>query len=117
MENGEFFIFVMYLGVSGLFAGLGVPLVLGMVPPNMLYGFRTPRTLNNPSAWYPANRVTGLWMIATGLVTAAVDVYVYMAGIQLPAAAWSVLAPVMTGILAMVIHGVIVARRTDQPAT
>src|SRR5262245_56731205 len=34
-----------YIGVSMLVALLGVPLMLGEVPPNRLYGFRTPKIL------------------------------------------------------------------------
>ena len=46
---------------------LAVPLILGVVPPNPLYGFRIPRTMR-PHVWYPANRVAGLAMAAAGVV-------------------------------------------------
>jgi uncharacterized membrane protein len=45
-------------------AALALPLILGKVPPNQLYGFRTPKTLSSPAIWYPANRIAGWWMIA-----------------------------------------------------
>jgi len=48
---------------------LAVPLVLGIVPPNMLYGFRTSKTRSSPEIWYPANRFAGWWMIAAGALT------------------------------------------------
>lgn len=48
---------------------LAVPLALGMVPPNGLYGFRTPKTMSSPDIWYPANRFAGWWMIAAGALT------------------------------------------------
>lgn len=37
-----------------LIAALQIPLLLGRVPPNRVYGFRTPRTMR-PEVWFPAN--------------------------------------------------------------
>jgi hypothetical protein len=51
---------------SALFLVLGLPLVLGLVPPNPVYGLRTRRTLADPASWYRANRRGGLAMIAAG---------------------------------------------------
>jgi uncharacterized membrane protein len=48
-----------------ILAAIAVPMVLGIVPPNQLYGFRTPKTLSSPSVWYPANRIAG-WLIIAG---------------------------------------------------
>ena len=43
-------------------------MVLAMVPPNRIYGFRTPRTVSSPRIWYAANRVSGwLLIVASGL--------------------------------------------------
>jgi uncharacterized membrane protein len=46
----------------------GLPLVLGMVPPNRLYGFRTRKTLSDDGVWYRVNRFAG-WaaMLAGGM--------------------------------------------------
>ena len=38
---------------------VAVPLVLGVVPRNRLYGVRTARALSGDGVWYPANRVAG----------------------------------------------------------
>ncbi|MEQ1910272.1 MAG: SdpI family protein [Vicinamibacterales bacterium] len=52
---------------------LGLPLVLGLVPKNWLYGLRTPRTLrSSDEVWYIQNRITGVAMVAGGLVWLAV---------------------------------------------
>jgi len=59
---------VAYL-LPAILAVLAVPLALGMVPPNGLYGFRTPKTLSSPDIWYPANRFAGWLMIAAGALT------------------------------------------------
>ncbi|MCH2115132.1 MAG: SdpI family protein [Pirellulales bacterium] len=71
-------IFSLYLLGSLLLGGLGWPLFRNWVPPNRWYGCRTRRTIGNPKIWYPVNRVTGFWLIATGLVTAVVATLAYM---------------------------------------
>lgn len=48
---------------------VSIPLVLNAVPPNGLYGFRTPKTMSSPGVWYPANRRSGWYMIAASLLT------------------------------------------------
>lgn len=47
---------------------VGVPLAIGVIPRNRLYGFRTRRTLADDAVWYPVNRMAG-WgiMIATAI--------------------------------------------------
>ncbi|MER3481724.1 MAG: hypothetical protein C4327_15005 [Meiothermus sp.] len=54
--------------MAALMIGLSIPLLQGKVPPNGLYGFRTPKTLSDPSIWYPANRFAGKAMIVVGAV-------------------------------------------------
>ena len=49
-----------------IMAAVALPMVLGKVPPNRIYGFRTPKTLSSPNIWYPANRIAGWLMIAAG---------------------------------------------------
>ena len=46
-----------------------IPMILGKVPPNRIYGFRTARTLSSPEVWYPANRVAGWFMVAAAVVS------------------------------------------------
>ena len=48
---------------------ISIPMVLGKVPPNGLYGFRTPKTLSSPDVWYPANRSAGWYMIAASMLS------------------------------------------------
>jgi len=45
---------------------LALPMALGKVPPNQLYGFRTPKTLSSPDIWYSANRIAGWFMVLAG---------------------------------------------------
>jgi len=46
---------------------LSLPLLFRLVPPNYLYGFRTPATLRNRSVWYDANALCAKHLVALGL--------------------------------------------------
>ena len=50
---------------------VSVPMVMRRVPPNGLYGFRTPKTLSNPQIWYQANRLAGVNLIVAAILTMA----------------------------------------------
>jgi SdpI/YfhL protein family len=56
----------------GIIAAVSVPLILKLVPPNGLYGFRTRQTLANPDIWYRANRFAGCALFIASAVSAAV---------------------------------------------
>ena len=49
--------------------GLSIPLILGKVPPNDTYGFKTSKTLSSPEIWYPANRAAGWFMVAAAVMS------------------------------------------------
>src|SRR5579875_1055107 len=46
---------------------LAIPLLQRRVPPNLLYGFRTPKTLRNEAIWYQANAYAGKPLLLYGL--------------------------------------------------
>ena len=51
-----------------IFFILSIPLALGMIPRNRLYGFRTRRTLADDATWFRVNRVAGVGiMIASAI--------------------------------------------------
>src|SRR6185436_9334782 len=52
-------------------AVVSVPMILGKVPPNPLYGFRTRLTLSNPDIWYPANAFSGRALLVAAAVSLA----------------------------------------------
>ena len=58
------------LGIGALYVVLGLPLMLGMVPRNDLYGFRTEKTFSDPAIWYAANRASGRALVIAGLAIA-----------------------------------------------
>jgi uncharacterized membrane protein len=45
-----------------------IPLVLGVIPRNRIYGFRTRRTLSDDAIWYPVNRFAGFALMAASAV-------------------------------------------------
>ena len=86
---------------SLLIAALGVPLWLEKVPPNALYGFRTPLTVHQPDVWYPVNKASGRDLVISGLVSALLPLF-YAGAIVEPDVGvmfglW--LAPILLGVL------------------
>jgi uncharacterized membrane protein len=59
---------LLYMIGSLIIMGLSIPLLLGVVGPNGLYGFRTAKTLSNPDIWYAANKVAGLDLLLASAV-------------------------------------------------
>jgi uncharacterized membrane protein len=46
---------------------LAIPMILGKVPRNCLYGFRTPYTMSSDPVWYRANRIAGIALAVSGV--------------------------------------------------
>jgi len=53
-----------------VFAVISMPLILRVVPPNPLYGFRTRATQTNAAIWYAANAFNG-WALLAAAATSA----------------------------------------------
>jgi hypothetical protein len=60
-----------------LLAGLSVPLILHKIPPNGLYGFRIPSTLDDPELWYTVNAYSGTRFLVAGLGTSVGAIILY----------------------------------------
>jgi len=74
-----------YVFMGLLFAGLAVPLIQRRVKRNVLYGFRTPKTLSDDSIWYPANEYAGRRLLKAGVATAIAAVALDLApGLTVP---------------------------------
>ncbi len=52
---------------------VSIPLVLGIVPRNRVYGIRTCKTLSADSIWYPANRFGGWALIISSSISIGVS--------------------------------------------
>src|SRR6478735_1279884 len=46
---------------------LAIPMVLGIVPRNGLYGFRTGYTMSSDNVWRHANKIGGIALLVAGL--------------------------------------------------
>lgn len=53
---------------------LAIPLLQRRVPPNPLYGFRTPKTLRNEAIWYQANAYAGKTLLLYGLALSFISI-------------------------------------------
>ena len=62
------------LGLALLFLVLGIPLMLGKVKRNSLYGARFPATMADDRVWDVVNRKTGFLFVVGGAVAGIVDV-------------------------------------------
>lgn len=59
-----------YLVPCAIIAAASIPLILRIVPPNRLYGFRTQQTLSNRELWFRANYFAG-WALLIAAGTSA----------------------------------------------
>ena len=83
----------MFLFSGILLAALAIPLIMGKIPPNGLYGFRVKKTMENPEIWYPVNAYAGKWLLAIGIGVAATAAGLsYIPGISLDIYAYAELA-------------------------
>jgi hypothetical protein len=55
-----------------IIAVASIPLMLNVVPPNRIYGVRTPQTLANRDLWFRANRFAGCALFIASGASAAV---------------------------------------------
>ena len=53
-----------------MFAIMSIPLVLRLVPPNGIYGFRTSVTHSSPGVWYSANAFMGWALLIAAILSA-----------------------------------------------
>lgn len=99
---------VLPLLLSGLlFSLLGIPLILGIVPPNRLYGFRVPATLANRDLWYIVNRAAGIDLVTGGVLLVAIGFSLPAIGRYVPVLRSNFAAPAMVLLVAagMTMHG------------
>jgi len=85
--------------------------MMGKVPRNGWYGFRTTQTLSSDNEWYYANRVAGIAGLAAGLLGVAAALVlprVMGPSAGYPAAFWTGIASLVVAILTSFL---LVARR------
>lgn len=83
---------VFYVAAGLALVLLAFPLIRRKAKPNVIYGFRVPKTLTTPDLWYEVNAYFGRWLLASGVATVLAAVGFYLAGLSVDAYAWAVLA-------------------------
>ena len=84
---------IVYVTAGSLLISLSIPLYLGKIPPNPIYGFRVPKTLDNPKLWYKVNRYSARFLILTGVLSVLTAALLYLIpGISVDAYALGCLA-------------------------
>jgi hypothetical protein len=63
-----------FVATGLVFVGTSIPLIQRRIKPNYWYGFRVPKTLNNPDIWYDVNAYSGRWLLIMGIATVVVSV-------------------------------------------
>ncbi len=68
---------LLFAGSGLLLASISIPLIQRRIRPNLWYGFRTKRTLNDPTIWYEVNAYAGKRLLVNGFITilAALGLY------------------------------------------
>ena len=61
-----------FLVPCAIIAVASVPLMLNVVPPNRVYGFRTQQTLANRELWFRVNRFAGCALFIASVTSAAI---------------------------------------------
>jgi uncharacterized membrane protein len=93
---------VLFIGLPALTLALGIPLALRWVPPNRFYGYRTATTFSSVEAWYQVNRATGLALIAAGLISGILVLFLDQGAIALKPEPRYIMGILLSGILLLV---------------
>jgi hypothetical protein len=101
-----------YIALGLILCAVSLPLILGRIKPNRIYGFRIPTTLNDPQVWYPANAYAGRWLLVIGaLFTLAATLARFIPGITPDRYAILMAALILGGLLLAFWFSWIFARR------
>ena len=90
---------------AAVIALVSIPMILKIVPPNRIYGFRTPSTLANRELWYRANTFAGWALLIAAL--ASIALIVGVDGGALPGVAYGAVTfalPLMVAVVACFIY-------------
>jgi hypothetical protein len=71
-------ILILYTGGGALMTAISIPLIQKRIPPNLWYGFRVRRTLENPDVWYAVNAYAGVRLFWAGIFIVIGSVALYL---------------------------------------
>jgi hypothetical protein len=91
---------ILFVSSGGMIVALSLPMIWRKVGPNPWYGFRVPRTLEDPAVWYAVNAYCAKGMLGVGVGTCVLAVVLYLVpGVDLPTYGSVVGAAVLAGIV------------------
>jgi uncharacterized membrane protein len=104
---------LLFVLVGILYIGLGIPLLLGRIRPNAWYGCRTQKTLSSEEIWYPVNRVTGRYMIISGVavIFTAFGVFMFRRSLGPDHGAAILVVVLVVSVVAMVVESLRAQRK------
>lgn len=106
LRDEKTLLLLIYLAGGVLLILLSLPLRWNKVKPNPLYGFRVPKTLDNPAIWYAANRFIAKRLMIAGLIfTIGSLVLYFIPGLSIDSYALSALAMFVIPISITLIQG------------
>ena len=82
---------------------ISIPLILRIVPPNGLYGFRTSSTQSSAAIWYPANAFMG-WALVVAAVISTILLVILPATVKRWLLWVSFLVPVAGAVVASFVY-------------
>lgn len=94
-----------FSGLCVLFIVMAVPLVLGKVPPNCVYGFRTRKTLSSETVWYKANKFFGVGLV----LSSTASLFFFAAALLFPEAIPAYFVRQVAGLVLVLPLGVLIA--------
>ncbi len=85
--------------LPGMAIVFGIPMALGLIPPNRFYGYRTRKTLSSVDVWYRANRFSGWALAIAGIAALGHNILFQHDHANLPSAMQQVFMSVSTTVL------------------
>ncbi len=103
---------ILYVTSALALIALSVPLLVRLVPPNPIYGFRLAPVFDSDRIWYETNHYAARWLLAGGVSTllAAISLY-FVPGLSVDAYAIACLASLVVILVPGVILSLKYARR------
>jgi uncharacterized membrane protein len=102
---------ILFTSSGLLLAAISVPLILGKIGPNPLYGFRVKKTLEDPAVWYPVNAYAAKRLLIIGLgISVSAPLLFFVPGIDLLVYALSCGGIGLGGLLVAVIQSFVYLR-------
>ncbi len=107
-------LWITFVGSASVILLCAIPMAMGKVPPNALYGVRLPVTLRDRAAWDAANVHFGRWMILSGVSSLGVFFLGLMRGWTVDFIAMVYVIVMMIPLMFGIVHSVRAAMRAER---